>query len=353
MRALLCTNHLAMWSGSELVILDLAEALRARRWKVRVVTNAVSMALAQAFRASNIGLDTHPQRCRAFDFDLVWVQHHMGPLLDFTFDEASGPATRFVFAHLSSYTDLEQPGFIVESLLADLIVCNSVETRSVVVDADIRDRPCHLFQNPAPSSFQIRRFEPSHSRPRRIVSISNHLPDEMDDALTILSATHGIEVLKIGQRGNTYERVTPERIMGFDVVVTIGKSVQYAMAAGIPVYCYDRFGGPGYLNPRASQLAEQHNFSGRCTPVKRGAHDLVMDLLNGYERGRAHASQPLPARFCLEHELDLVLSHPVRSNREKFASLREHAHRVRREALMAGLVRRYYRSTPTKWLRIA
>lgn len=353
MRALLCTNHLAMWSGSELVILEVAESLKARGWEVRVVTNVISMDLANAFRASKIGLDTNPRRYRAFDFDLVWVQHHMAPLLDFSFDEKSRATTRFVFAHLSSYTDFEQPGFVVESLLADLILCNSAETQEAVIDADLLTHRCLLFQNPAPAGFSTLRNESRPRALRRIVSISNHLPEEVDEALAHLRATQGLDVLKIGQRGNTYERITPARLGEFDLVVTIGKSVQYALAAGIPVYCYDRFGGPGYLDEETFGRAEHHNFSGRCTPRKLSTQQLAEDLQRGYVRGCAYSNQQIPARFCLEHELDRVLSQPVQVNLDKVGRLQGEAHRIRREALMAGLIRRYYRSTPTKWLRIA
>ena len=34
----------------------------------------------------------------------------------------------------------------------------------------------------------------------------------------------------------------------YDCVISIGKTVQYCLVQGIPVFLYDRFGGPGYLN---------------------------------------------------------------------------------------------------------
>lgn len=353
MRALLCTNHLALWSGSEMVVLELAEALCARGWQVEVFTNLVTRALAPAFKAAGVRVGVEPKNLRAFDFDLVWIQHHTAPLLDYSLGPEARPATRFVFAHLSSYTDFELPGLVAEPLLADLVVCNSRETQAVAVGDDLEELPKRLFANPAPASFCGIRGTGRDAVPRRIVAISNHLPPEMVDALALLRRRTGAECLTVGKEGDLYGRVTPALLAPFDLIVTIGKSVQYGLAAGIPVYCYDRFGGPGYLRDDIFERAAHFNFSGRCTPGKRSAEALAQDLLENFHHGVARAERPADPHFLLEPQLEAILSVPVRDNVQKAQGLAAQAHRLMRESQMAGLIRRYYRSTPVSLPRLA
>jgi hypothetical protein len=352
-RALLCTNHLALWSGSEMVVLELAEALRARGWWVELFTNLVSRALAPAFKAAGVKLGVDPKPLRAFDFDLVWIQHHTAPLLDYSLGPEARPATRFVFAHLSSYTEFEMPGLVAELLLADLVLCNSPETEKAAIGDDMAHLPRRLFANPAPASFcSIRR--PRHDAvPRRIVAISNHLPPEMAEALALLRQRTGAECVCVGREGDLYGRVTPSLLAPYDAIVTIGKSIQYGLAAGIPVYCYDRFGGPGYFRDENFERAAHFNFSGRCTPTKRSAEALAQDLLENFHHGLAWAQRPADPRFLLDPQLDAILSVPVRDNRQKSQGLAGHTHRLMREAQMAGLIRRYYRNSPPPAPRLA
>ena len=56
------------------------------------------------------------------------------------------------------------------------------------------------------------------------------------------------------------ELVTPELIQKYDVVLTIGKTVQYALLGNKVVYCYDHFGGMGYLSLKNYEIARYHNF---------------------------------------------------------------------------------------------
>ena len=53
-------------------------------------------------------------------------------------------------------------------------------------------------------------------------------------------------------------------------------------ASTTPLYCYDRFGGPGYLEPEEFEEAKRTNYSGRSNPKKLSAEELVEDLIRGY-----------------------------------------------------------------------
>jgi hypothetical protein len=98
------------------------------------------------------------------------------------------------------------------------------------------------------------------------------------------------DVTLVGQQaelGATVRRVTPELIHEHDAVVSIGKTVQYALAAGVPVFCYDHFGGPGWLNDGNVEAAARHNFSGRGFTARDSASELVEEIGDGYRAARA------------------------------------------------------------------
>lgn len=349
MRALLCTNHLTMWSGSELVLLEVAEDLQRRGSDVRLFANLITREFAKLAQERGMAVGSQEAGLRAFDYDLVWIQHHTAPLLDYSLGPESRAATRFVFAHLSPFEPFEQPGIVAETALADLVLCNSAETEDVVIDADLRELPRRLLQNPAPCTFERARRDRDADRPRRVAAISNLPPAEVLAALQILRDRHGIPALWLGHNGERYERVTPEFLAEQDVVISIGKTIPYCLLGGVPVYCYDRFGGPGYLRPETFARAEAFNFSGRCGTRRLDAEGLVADLLGGYPDALKLAGAAAPTRFMLEPQLDQILSMPVTANRDKVVRLEAVRHRLRREVAMATLIRRHYRATPVPW----
>jgi hypothetical protein len=97
---------------------------------------------------------------------------------------------------------------------------------------------------------------------KTVLLISNHPPQEAVEALDILEK-YGVRVRLVGRNGY-YRRVTPDLLARTSAIISIGKSVQYAIAQGIPAYVYDRYGGPGYLSAENYDKAEYYNFSGRC-----------------------------------------------------------------------------------------
>jgi hypothetical protein len=87
--------------------------------------------------------------------------------------------------------------------------------------------------------------------------------------------------------------------------VTIGKTVQYALVAGVPVYCYDTFGGPGWLSPENVEAAAANHFSGAGS-AKRDAATIAAELVEGWDRARRDAEALLPLaweRFDLHARL--------------------------------------------------
>ena len=152
-------------------------------------------------------------------------------------------AKAIIFSSLSPYEPLECPPTYASQL--SLLLANSVETRDQLVRYGLPSSKIHIFPNPVASDwFAFPRTSPNVNLARLAV-VSNHVVEELHEAILQLRSL-GL-VVEIFGIGHNYQRVTPELLSTFDCVVTIGRTVQQVMVLGLPVYCYDRFGGPGYL----------------------------------------------------------------------------------------------------------
>lgn len=63
------------------------------------------------------------------------------------------------------------------------------------------------------------------------------------------------------------------------------------MSMGLPLYCYDHFGGPGYININNIEHSTYFNFSGRPERQKRSAQWLYADLINSYAKTKEMQNQ--------------------------------------------------------------
>lgn len=93
-----------------------------------------------------------------------------------------------------------------------------------------------------------------------------------------------------GMRYGKSVPISPELLLGYDAIITIGKTVQYGMALGIPVFEYDRYGGCGWITPKNMDSEALTNFSGRSTHAKRNAETLIRDMTEGYADAASQAA---------------------------------------------------------------
>lgn len=306
--ALIATNQFARWAGSEMVATEFAEAFRDRGFDVAMFANAVSSELADPLRDRGIKITDKLEDLNVWQHDIVYCQHTVFARLFEKPVPKRGTLPVFIFNHLSPYAPLEVPGPHFEKTFGDIILANSPETRAALLDHDPElAARAEVFPNPAPARFQ-RGERPVSAVLGRLLCVSNHLPTEMRRALRHLEKA-GVAVVRVGRK-NTPRRISPTDFDEVDAVVSIGKTVQYALAARVPVFCYDRFGGPGWLSPENFEPAAEANFSGRCTRNPRDAEVLAADLLSGFaEADRFAVGMPeeLRSRFFLDPLLASVL----------------------------------------------
>jgi hypothetical protein len=225
--------------------------------------------------------------------DLAWIHHQLipEPIL------RNRDSTTVIFNHMSGAHPLEYPFSVsVVRAIASLVVFNAKEILDLQASTGILEGIDNnrraVFGNPAPDAFHVENPRPRKSLSKLLV-VSNHIPPELLAAIDIIRARGTVEVDVLGlesHKSARIEQVVPSTIASADAVVTIGKTVQYSIAGGAPVYLYDKFGGPGWLTGAVLQQAQEFNFSGRSFGDKT-AEEIATEIVHGFESAATEAQE--------------------------------------------------------------
>ena len=342
MRVLLGTNHLERLSGSETVLYEFAEYLEGLGCDLTVFANWTAKPMVRRFLKRGLAVVTDPLTVRPFEYDLCYFQHQIAGLFDYQTHHNDRVSTTIAIGRLSPNGLMESGGWAHDEVLADVVLANSAETERALRVAGTTTA-IEVFHNAAPTSFHRTRRRLVHERPERILVVTNHRDPHTMAAVERLRSI--VEVEHIGRSGDRTTPITPKMIANVDVVVSIGKTVQYALASRTPVFVYDRFGGPGYLNANNFSNAEYYNFSGRCTPVRMTSDDIVNRVLSDYPKARmfyAALDESVIGRYRLPTYIDKLVNREPRSNADRRASFIVRMPEVERERLVSTYVRSSY-----------
>ena len=217
-------------------------------------------------------------------FDLVWAHHW--PILPFLIRR--GLKYKYLINSCISHF------LLVERLLwfhknVDLCLTLTEQTKLLhITKYDIPSKKIEILPNTAPDVFFDYKFTPRQEL-KNIAIVSNHPPMELFQASEILKQ-RGINV-DIHGLATKPINITPSILSKYDVIVTIGKTVQYSLAMGIPVYNYDHFGGTGYITLDNLNEEEAYTFSGRNHFTKKSAENIADEIINQFESVKKQQKQ--------------------------------------------------------------
>lgn len=328
------------------MILEFAELFQQMGHEVCVCANFIGAPMKAMAERAGCKLQLADESINAFEFDLVMVINQIAPLLCYQASEAMRSKTRFVFMHVDLNFTLSQPGLVHEPMLADEIWLHSEEARAHFIELGLPRSKTYLFHNAAPPRFwrPEREYSPEL---KRVLLVSNHLPDELLELKRELLG-RGLAVTHMGRNGDDYGRLGPKVLQGVDVVISIGKTVQYCLASRTPIFVYDHFGGPGYLTEENYEQAAWYNFSGRCCQRKLCSAALADELIEGYSSAVKFIQElpdPQRGRFRLRPKLLKLLERISESpsNVERLRALEPHRLSMRHEQALAKGAGMYYR----------
>ncbi|MWP62876.1 hypothetical protein [Gilliamella sp. Pas-s25] len=328
--------------GSEIVALEIAECFKKNNYLVDIVANYIGSPVADIVKNSGINLLTTDALPDPFSYDIVWAQHQVLPILVDRYIDNFNNNTYFVFAHLSPYEHLETLGLYTERLLANKIFTNSKETFYHLCNLGLPVEISDVLFNASPSEFYQEKNTKEQPL-KNILLVSNHPPEEILDAIEILKKEYSLNVMNIGVRGNI-ERLTPVMIENANAVITIGKTVQYAIVGDTPVYCYDHFGGIGWLSATNYKKAEEFNYSGRCCLRKISAREIVEEIIVGYEKAKEDIHQirhEVLSKYCLDSYIITIIKASKEKYNSRFIDL-EDRQKIRSESEIVKSIKQYY-----------
>ncbi|WP_256346738.1 glycosyltransferase [Pseudomonas gingeri] len=305
-RALVACSRLVDFAGAEMATLEVASALADLGFEVVLAAMEVGGFIEAELSANGLYfVDLSVVSLADEHFDLVWISHYVVAYHLLVRDRIS--VSHAFYSSLSHFEPLETPP--LPNILFSQYLVHSQENFEHFSERypHLVDR-LSIFPNAAPEEYFAVTRHSVQPRLRSVGVVSNHAPEEVLELLLLLENSK-INVELIGLQG-TPKRVIPELIGKYDAVISIGKTVQYCLAAGVPVYCYDRFGGPGWIVGSHFETALAKNFSGRCTPRKLSAAQIIGEMITGYESTLAQ-SQALRElaldRFSLKRNMLAVL----------------------------------------------
>ncbi len=334
LRVLITHPFLYEINGATLVTLELADYLQSRGDKVTVYTNTFHNPIRATFEARGIHVDVfrdHPQY-HLEDFDLVWINSQTFPeslLAELGDSTKLAHAPKFIFMHMSAHAECadEMPyiyGF--EEALSSLSLFVSEEALAVNRKFFEQLPPVALYQNPAPLEYCFvdepasRTVAPvslsTKKTLQKLLVVANYPCDELREIRSLLKE-QGVAVDYLGFCGDRYERLTAQILTRYDAVISIGKTVQYCLVAGQPIYIYGQFGGPGWLNSRNFMKAERYNFSGRGFRHKTPT-EIVDDLLSGYSTAYKYTAKhraEFQAKFSIDQVIPRIFDQALKSSR--------------------------------------
>lgn len=285
-----------------MTIIELAEHLTALGWSCEIRAAVVGAPLGMIAFEHRIEVSPIQPLMDVSSFDLVWCQHGTLANIDFSALTQSRK-TLIVSAHLSPYTNLERVLHPLENELCDIIAVNSNETRSSLPQW-INSEKVVVTNNPAPASFFTNRSY--NSTVRNVLCVSNHIPHELSHVLLHFMRDLMINVTTIGAK-YTYARTTPRHIADCDLVISIGKTVQYALASRTPTYVYDHFGGDGWITSRNIDTMSDYNFSGRPSCRKLTSAAILKELLGDYQYA-INEINDIPHNKINRYHIDTLIS---------------------------------------------
>ena len=281
MRVLLCNNALRNHTGSEIHCRELAEHLIANGHSVTAASFLIGEPIAGELERAGAEIVPLDSGRLVSEWDLIWT-HHVTCFAEIHARRRLR-ARSHVHGLLSSVLPIERVPFPADIALDTrhfTLLANAPLTANVAKPLLPNRMHINILWNLAPPIWQV-----AEGRRRetlgKIAVVSAHPPAELLE-LEQLAGRHGLQLQFFGNNADNSVRITPEVLTPFDAVITIGKTVQYCLAAGIPVFVYDHFGGPGWLDRLNIEAAEHDNYSGKCTPGPRPAETLWNELTGGF-----------------------------------------------------------------------
>ena len=306
MKFLVLNHTIKNYTGSEINAIQLCEGLKNLGHDADLGTFVSGSPLEEIIKQKNIKcLNLLQETNLDLKYDVIWAHH--SPVLTQLIFKNKLQNCKILFSSLSPIIALESPPFYFKEI--NLFLSLSKQNSKVMIANGINPKNIFLFPNYAPKSFFDASKKNHQKELKNIAIISNNRSNEVLQLIQIFREKNYF-VETFGYHG---QQVLVDEIIlkKFDLIITIGKTVQYCFALKLPVYVYDHFGGPGYITNENYELSKDNNFSGRGINRFLNPNELFSDITMNYEKslkGLDFLYNKASEFFCLESNLLSVLN---------------------------------------------
>lgn len=117
---------------------------------------------------------------------------------------------------------------------------------------------------------------------KKIAIVSNHPQTELKQFKEFAENEGDFQVDIYGMH-HKYELVTPELLSEYDLIISVAKTIYYALAIGIPAYTYDESCTVGYITCDNYKENLNNNFDNDTEFKKKTAKELFNDITSNYQ----------------------------------------------------------------------
>lgn len=304
-RVLFTGFHFDGWHGSMLHICEIAQYLTEQGYECFCASVSISENIKAYVQLRGLKLFHILDVPLEYDYDIVWAYHF--PILA-TLLEKGLKYQKIHLGCLSSFCPIEfLPPYYKDCALTTVI---SQEAKDVLVsNYHFEEEYLKVVPNLLPNSFcEASEYVFLHEELSKVAVVSNHIPKELRELSDYLE---NIQIDYYGVETAHYTPITPDILAEYDCVISIGKTIIYALGMGITAFEYDKFGGCGYITPENYALEEYYNYSGRGSGERQSAQLLAHNILTGYKRACLNAQKMqfiAKERYLLSHQVSEILA---------------------------------------------
>ncbi|CAI8826113.1 glycosyltransferase [Kosakonia quasisacchari] len=298
-------------------LLDIADALLAKGWRVDVISSTAGQKLtSEIARLSATGrftVITEKQGALETYYNIIWIYRGFfsEKLLDAI--EAGKLDGAMVFRHFSDYNDLYLPwGVALENQFAALTLDLSPRTSAILLQTGVESAQLKHLPWSVPASFGAFTRTRDAQTLSRVLYMAGKMSAEMYEVQQqAREAGIQIEWFDLSQQ---VQRLEPAWLEQYDVIIGNDESVSKALTLGIPLFLVNEGYVEGYLNADNLARHEADHFCALTLHNCPDANEWVELLQSGYASAREWAlaqRATFVSKWTLDTALEAIFTLPL------------------------------------------
>lgn len=264
------------FTGSELVTVSQAEYFQKHNWNVHVFVLEYGNPLKEAYKNINVYTMSNADHL-LYEYDLIIARQY--PVLDYVLFTLRVKAKRVYYECVSYRIPIDAYPIYYKELTMIGAVSERVQNEMSKKGYDLQN--VYRLPNYATKEYFDVKYE-CNKEINKIAIVSNHVQPELEEFKEYAENQGHLKVDIYGMH-HTYKLVTPELLKQYDVIISIGKTVFYALAIGIPCYTYDELCTEGYITIQNYNKNLDNNMAYSLEFNKKNGKQIYTEIISEYK----------------------------------------------------------------------